>query len=51
MRLSNAQGVHGVCSLACWALDADETPTGCNIVEKGRHWGVGLMQPYCFLIK
>lgn len=31
MWLSNAPGVCGVCSLACWALDSDETPTRFNI--------------------
>lgn len=31
MWLSNAPGVRSVCSLACWALASDETPTGFNI--------------------
>lgn len=31
MWLSNAPGVHGVCSLAGWTLGSDETPTGFNI--------------------
>ena len=30
MWLSNALGVHGVCSLACWTLESDQTPTGFN---------------------
>lgn len=51
MWLSNAPGVRSVCSLACWTLGSDQTPTGFIIRAEASIGELVLTQPYYLLIE